>query len=198
MASKKKKVTSKVSKKKIQKAQVSKKKVSSKKVGSLSNSRESFSSASFDNKTELLHNVKERSGPFTTKRIVAILLLALLIILLAVWSVIKDPKEFFKLSSPIPDEKPPETILVATLVNSLTVESQSVGQASLQERKAKALDPIPVEAGAEYTVLKGDTFKKIAKKTLGDKRRAREIMNFNKMSSPDELEVGKTIRIPVK
>ena len=50
----------------------------------------------------------------------------------------------------------------------------------------------------EYTVKFGDTLSEISERFLGSQGRYREIYDANKdrMSSPDQLKVGKAIRIP--
>ncbi|MCE5277255.1 MAG: LysM peptidoglycan-binding domain-containing protein [Planctomycetaceae bacterium] len=47
-----------------------------------------------------------------------------------------------------------------------------------------------------YTVQKGDTFWSIAQRTLGQGKRASEIMEANPGLSPSALKVGQVIKIP--
>jgi LysM repeat protein len=50
----------------------------------------------------------------------------------------------------------------------------------------------------KYTIKKGDTLQKIAKRFLDDYRRWKEIAKLNNLHDPRHPPVGKTIRIPPK
>jgi nucleoid-associated protein YgaU len=52
------------------------------------------------------------------------------------------------------------------------------------------------QAGGTYTIQKGDTMAKIAKKTLGSTKRWRELARANPKLNPNKLIVGHTIVIP--
>ena len=49
-----------------------------------------------------------------------------------------------------------------------------------------------------YTVAKGDTLGEISIKLLGTSKRMNEIVELNGLSSPDEIFVGMTLKIPAK
>ena len=211
--SKKKKVVKKVSKKKTSSATAPIKKsvsVSTPKNEVVKNINQT-SNKNTSNKNTSNKNIETKTtteSPFTRNRILVLLLLAFVIIGLGVWTSIKSPKDLLKLSKPFPDEKPPETVLTPS-VNQAAPNQPVSTQDSKSEKKVlqptengkpttKAPLPIPLEVAAEYKVLPGDTYKKIAKKTLGDKKRYKEIMQINNFSSPNDLKIGDTIKIPVK
>ena len=47
-----------------------------------------------------------------------------------------------------------------------------------------------------YTVVKGDTLSKISKAHLSDPRKWRELLNYNKIESPNSIKPGLTLKIP--
>ena len=202
--SKKKKVVKKVSKKKTTSATAPIKKSVS--VNTPKNELVKNISQTSNKKIETKTNAET---PFTRNRILILLLLAFVIIGLGVWTSIKSPKDLLKLSKPFPDEKPPETILTPSVNQAIPTQPASNQDSTNSDKKVlqptekgkpttKAPLPIPLEVAAEYKVLPGDTYKKIAKKTLGDKKRYNEIMQINNFSSPNDLKIGDTIKIPVK
>ena len=68
------------------------------------------------------------------------------------------------------------------------------------------LPPMPEEKAAkisaqnekiqEYKVKKGDTFSHLSRKFYGSIRYHKKLMEYNKISSPNALRVGKTVKIP--
>ncbi len=70
-----------------------------------------------------------------------------------------------------------------------------------RERSAPAASPAPPTASGEtYTVKGGDSLWRIAKASLGDESRWREIFELNKdqLTSPDRLRVGQVLKLPAK
>jgi len=61
-----------------------------------------------------------------------------------------------------------------------------------------AASPSPAPTGETYTVRAGDTLSSIAERFYGDAREWRLIFEANRdrLTSPDTLEAGTTIRIP--
>lgn len=56
----------------------------------------------------------------------------------------------------------------------------------------------PVRKNRTYTVQKGDMLERIARRKLGDGRRANEIfeMNRDQLSSPDDIQPGMVLKLP--
>lgn len=75
--------------------------------------------------------------------------------------------------------------------------STATGQQSANEPDADDFSAPPPEFD-EYTVQFGDTLSEIAERFLGTQTRYRDIYEANRdrMASPDQLKVGKAIRIP--
>ena len=48
----------------------------------------------------------------------------------------------------------------------------------------------------EYTVRRGDTFSQLSKRFYGTSRYYRKLMEYNKISNPNALRVGKKIKVP--
>ena len=80
-------------------------------------------------------------------------------------------------------------------------ERQPQSVVSQQEASARPEEPRPSANRAkftEYVVRPGDTLSEIAEKQLGSQARYKEIFEANRdtMASPNQLRVGKAIRIP--
>ncbi len=60
---------------------------------------------------------------------------------------------------------------------------------------ARVVEPV---AAATYTVAKGDSLSKIAKKTLGNANRWREIFDANRdqIANPDLIQPGQVLKLP--
>jgi nucleoid-associated protein YgaU len=58
----------------------------------------------------------------------------------------------------------------------------------------------PAASGETYTVQSGDSLWRIAKRSLGDESRWREIfeLNRNTLKSPDRLAIGQVLKLPPK
>lgn len=68
---------------------------------------------------------------------------------------------------------------------------------SLVEANVPARIPTSVGTGPRsYRVKKGDTLKRIAKKTLGSSKRWKEVARYNVLKSNKQLKVGMLLRIP--
>ncbi len=80
--------------------------------------------------------------------------------------------------------------------DSLRTQKTATPEASSADETAPGESP--TREFQEYTVQFGDTLSEIAEKFLGSQTRYREIYEANKdrMASPDQLRVGKAIRIP--
>ena len=48
----------------------------------------------------------------------------------------------------------------------------------------------------EYKIQRGDTFTHLSRKFYGSIRFYRQLMEYNKISNPNSLRVGKTIKVP--
>ncbi len=66
------------------------------------------------------------------------------------------------------------------------------------QRSPQALTPPQQGRWAEYVVQPGDTLSELAQKLMGSARHTDELlrMNTDRLSSPDALQVGQTIRYP--
>ena len=74
------------------------------------------------------------------------------------------------------------------------------GSGSSTEQRAERTPPAPKVSAQEYTVVKGDSLSKIARRFYGDTDEWRRIYEANKdqISNPDLIHPGQTIRIPAK
>lgn len=74
-------------------------------------------------------------------------------------------------------------------------------QAAPPPQTAQPEQPAPTETvrkNRTYTVQKGDMLERIARRELGDGRRANEIfeMNRDQLSSPDDIQPGMVLKLP--
>ena len=74
-------------------------------------------------------------------------------------------------------------------------------QAAPSPQSAQPEQPAPTETvrkNRTYTVQKGDMLERIARRELGDGRRANEIfeMNRDQLSSPDDIQPGMVLKLP--
>ncbi|MEZ6041330.1 MAG: LysM peptidoglycan-binding domain-containing protein [Planctomycetaceae bacterium] len=98
--------------------------------------------------------------------------------------------------------------LMPQLKNSDTVPSKNADTAEtdgelfpgLEQTKAADVGIVPAGDFEEYTVRYGDTLSHIAERFLGSQSRFQEIFEANRdrISAPDKLQVGKSLRIPRK
>ena len=98
------------------------------------------------------------------------------------------------------DFTPPKELLVGTGNGSQPADSPTESFSAVLEGATTQVRELPAAnlSFDEYTVQFGDTLSGIAGKYLGSQNRYREIYEANKdrLKSPDDLKVGKAIRIP--
>lgn len=60
----------------------------------------------------------------------------------------------------------------------------------------KAAAPAAPAAGSTYVVQKGDTIYSIARKTYGDTKKVKAIIDLNHLADPNKLQVGQKLQLP--
>ncbi|XID92485.1 LysM peptidoglycan-binding domain-containing protein [Paenibacillaceae bacterium WGS1546] len=78
----------------------------------------------------------------------------------------------------------------------VTVSTQPDGSAAVKQEKAKR--PDERAAPTTYRIVAGDTLIRIARKTLGDESRWKEIQKLNGISDAElrRLQIGRTLKLP--
>lgn len=73
-----------------------------------------------------------------------------------------------------------------------TVRDERAARDAKDSKDAKKDSAAP----ATYTVQKGDDLSRIAQKALGNSRRAGDIADLNRLSDPDDLQIGTVLKLP--
>ncbi len=95
------------------------------------------------------------------------------------------------------DAKKPDFSNVQSGVSSTAPEAKKADFSNVQSG-VESTAPTVDASGQTYTVNKGDTLSKIAKKFYGNANRWHEIYDANRdqISDPDEIEPGEILKIP--
>ena len=186
----------------------SKKKVS---LGSYSSSFPSSLSQenSFPGSTYKAYGLDRREARFTGRRLGILVLALVVVIILAIWGTSSGGDEIGDLSEP--DEaqelQPLDNTEQGEGIGTEGEQQSGSGQEPVQDSAPAAsteqLGESPPSTPSEqasntYIVQTGDNLSKIARKTLGDPARYKEIMDLNGITSPSQIKVGQELKIPAK
>ena len=210
----KKKANKKKSKKTVKKAKIASKKKSkktSRSSRSSSSKRRSSSSGdysasfpaslsqetSFPGSTYKAYGLDRRESRFTGRRLAILLLSIVVVVILAIWGSYTGEQKLDDHSEPQAQE--PQSLdnteqgegYIPNEEDDVPAEQEGAPSETVEQNGDR-------QSSKVYTVQVGDNLSKIAKKTLGDSKRYKEIMDLNGISSPSQIKVGQELKIPAK